>query len=143
MGRYGERAMFSSVKEDWYTPRDFFAKLDAEFHFTLDPASSHDNALCEKHYTEEEDGLSQSWGGETVFVNPPYCHKTKYWVHKCYEESKQDNTVIVALLPCRPDVGWFHDYVLGKAEVRFIRGRLKFGGSKQSAPFPSMICIWR
>ena len=134
--------MFSSKKSDWATPQDFFDKLNEEFHFTLDVAATQENAKCEKYFTEQEDGLSQTWEG-TVWCNPPYCRQTGKWVKKAYEESQAGHCTVVMLLPCRPDVSWFHDYVLGKAEIRFIRGRLKFGGSKNSAPFPSMIVIFR
>jgi site-specific DNA-methyltransferase (adenine-specific) len=134
--------MFSSKTVEWYTPQWLFDKLNDEFSFTLDPCSTHENAKCKKHYTIEENGLLQDWFGETVFVNPPYCKQTKEWVKKSYEESLKGATVVM-LLPCRPDVSYFHDYILGKAEIRFWRGRIKFGGSKNSAPFPSMIVIFR
>ena len=134
--------MFSSKTNEWATPQWFFDELCAEFNFTLDPASTHENAKCIKHYTVDEDGLSQDWSGETVFCNPPYGRETKKWVEKAYFESKKGVTTVF-LLPCRPDVSYFHDYILPFAEVRFIRGRLKFGGSKNSAPFPSMVAIFR
>jgi len=134
--------MFSSKTNEWATPQWFFDELCAEFNFTLDPASTHENAKCIKHYTVDEDGLSQDWSGETVFCNPPYGRETKKWVEKAYFESKKGVTTVL-LLPCRPDVSYFHDYILPFAEVRFIRGRLKFGGSKNSAPFPSMVAIFR
>ena len=134
--------MFSSKTNEWATPQWFFDELCAEFNFTLDPASTHENTKCIKHYTVDEDGLSQDWSGETVFCNPPYGRETKKWVEKAYFESKKGVTTVL-LLPCRPDVSYFHDYILPFAEVRFIRGRLKFGGSKNSAPFPSMVAIFR
>ena len=134
--------MFSSKTNEWATPQWFFDELCAEFNFTLDPASTRENAKCIKHYTVDEDGLSQDWSGETVFCNPPYGRETKKWVEKAYFESKKGVTTVL-LLPCRPDVSYFHDYILPFAEVRFIRGRLKFGGSKNSAPFPSMVAIFR
>lgn len=134
--------MFSSKTNEWATPQWFFDELCTEFNFTLDPASTHENAKCIKHYTVDEDGLSQDWSGETVFCNPPYGRETKKWVEKAYFESKKGVTTVL-LLPCRPDVSYFHDYILPFAEVRFIRGRLKFGGSKNSAPFPSMVAIFR
>lgn len=133
--------MFSSKTDMWATPQDFFDKLNEEFHFTLDAAAITENAKCEKYFTPEDDGLSQDWEG-IVWCNPPYCRQTGKWVKKAYEES-QNGATVVMLLPCRPDVSWFHDYILGKAEIRFIRGRLKFGGSKNAAPFPSMVVIFR
>lgn len=135
--------MFSSEKDNWETPQDLFDKLDDEFHFTLDAASSDLNAKCEKHYTVEDDGLSQSWAGNNVFLNPPYGRNMKDWMRKAYEESQAENTTVVVLVPARTDTAWFHDYVYGKAELRFLRGRLKFGGCENSAPFPSLVVVYR
>ena len=137
------KVLFSSKEEKWATPQDFFDKLNDEFHFTLDVAASPDNAKCANYFTEEQDGLAQSWGGHTVWCNPPYCRKTGLWVKKAYEEHQRTGCTVVMLLPSRTDVRWFHDYILGKAEIRFIKGRLKFGGSKNSAPFASIVVIYR
>ena len=137
------KVLYSSKEEKWETPQDFFDKLNEEFHFTLDAAASSDNAKCTNYFTEEQDGLAQSWGGHTVWCNPPYCRKTGLWVKKAYEEHQRTGCTVVMLLPSRTDVKWFHDYILGKAEIRFIKGRLKFGGSKNSAPFPSIVAICR
>lgn len=137
------KVLYSSKEEKWATPQDFFDKLNDEFHFTLDAAASPDNAKCVNYFTEEQDGLAQSWDGYTVWCNPPYCRKTGLWVKKAYEEHQRTGCTVVMLLPSRTDVKWFHDYILGKAEIRFIKGRLKFGGSKNSAPFPSIVVIYR
>lgn len=134
--------MMSSNTPEWATPQSFFDALNREFSFTLDPCSTHENAKCEKHYTKEDDGLTKSWEGESVFCNPPYGRELPKWVKKCYEES-QKGALVVMLIPARTDTGWFHDYIYGKAEIRFIKGRLRFGGSNQNAPFPSMIVIWQ
>jgi phage N-6-adenine-methyltransferase len=135
--------MMSSNRGDWTTPQDFFLELDREFHFTLDPCCQPHTAKCKKYYTPKEDGLSHSWAGETVFMNPPYGRAIGNWVKKAYEESRTPGTVVVALLPARTDTRWFHDFIYGKAEIRFIKGRLKFGGHKNSAPFPSMVVVFR
>ena len=135
-------ALFSSATEEWATPQDFFNALDAEFHFTLDPCSTHENAKCRKHYTRAEDGLAQDWTGEIVFCNPPYGREMPKWIRKCYEHFIGGG-VAVMLIPARTDTRAFHEYIYGKAEVRFIKGRLKFGGSKNSAPFPSMVVVYR
>ncbi len=135
--------MFSSKTDLWSTPNDFFDKLNDEFHFTLDPCSTHENAKCYKHFTEEENGLLQDWGNEVVFCNPPYGRQIKYWVKKAYEESQKDNTTVVMLIPARTDTIYFHEYIYHKAEIRFIKGRLKFGNAKNSAPFPSMVVIFK
>lgn len=135
--------MFSSKSDDWSTPQDFFDNLNQEFNFTLDPCADIYNHKCEKYYTEEDDGLSKSWEGEIVFCNPPYGKHIKDWVYKGYIEGNKPNTTVVMLIPARTDTRYFHKYVYNKAEIRFIKGRLKFGNSKNSAPFPSMIVIYR
>lgn len=135
------RALFSSATEEWATPKDFFDALDAEFHFTLDPCSTDDNAKCAKHYTKEQDGLSQDWTGERVFCNPPYGREMPRWIAKCAEHGMRGG-VAVMLIPARTDTRAFHEYIYHKAEIRFIRGRLKFGGAKNSAPFPSMVVVF-
>lgn len=135
--------MFSSKTDMWSTPQDFFDKLNDEFDFDLDPCSTHENAKCKEHYTILEDGLKQDWSGHRVFVNPPYGRVLKEWVKKCSDESKKDNTLVVMLIPARTDTSYFHDYIYKKAkEIRFIRGRLKFGDSKNAAPFPSMVVVF-
>lgn len=147
--------MFSSYNNAWCTPQPFFDELNKEFNFTLDPCATPTSAKCKKFYTPTEDGLVQDWGGETVFVNPPYGRQIKKWVKKCYEESQKPNTSVVILMPSRTDTSYFHDYIYSKAEVRFIRGRITFWDMdsekfKQGdfsgmtpAPFPSMLVIYR
>jgi len=132
--------MFSSKTDQWSTPQDFFDELNKEFNFTLDPCANEHNHKCTKYFTKEQNGLVQSWGNETVFCNPPYGKEMRKWIEKCVDESK--HAKIVLLIPARTDTAYFHDYIYGKAEIRFIRGRLKFGNSKNSAPFPSMIVIF-
>lgn len=132
-------ALFSSARMDWGTPRELFDSLDREFHFTLDPCANAKNHKCHRYYTEKDNGLAQDWGTETVFCNPPYGREIGKWVAKCASHAG----IAVMLIPARTDTRWFHDYVYGRAEVRFIRGRVKFEGAKNSAPFPSMIVIFR
>ena len=134
--------MFSSNTDEWYTPNDFYKILDDEFHFNLDPCATDENHKCDHYFTRETDGLSKKWGGYNVFCNPPYGRTVGLWVKKAYEESKMPNTLVVMLLPARTDTKWFHDYIYGKAEIRFIKGRLKFGGCNNSAPFPNMVVIF-
>lgn len=135
------KALFSSEKVEWETPQDLFDKLNQEFNFTLDPCSTDENAKCAKHYTAEQNGLLQDWTGETVYCNPPYGKEMPKWIHKCYNHFIHGG-IAVMLLPARTDTKAFHEYIYGKAEIRFIRGRLKFGGSKNSAPFPSMVVVY-
>lgn len=134
--------LFSSKTDMWATPQKFFDELDKEFHFTLDPCATPENAKCTRFFTQSENGLIQNWGGEIVFCNPPYGRTISDWVRKSYEESRKPNTKVVMLLPARTDTAYFHDYIYHKAEIRFLRGRLHFNDSKQSAPFPSMVVIF-
>ena len=133
--------MFSSKTDLWETPQEFFDELDREFHFDLDVCALPENAKCARYYTPEQDGLSQPWKG-VCWCNPPYGREIGEWVSRAYFESIAGATVVM-LLPARTDTRWFHEYIYGRAEVRFIKGRLKFGGSKNSAPFPSMVVIFR
>ena len=131
---------FSSKTDLWSTPQDLYDKLNEEFNFTLDPCATAENHKTDKYFTKEDDGLLQDWSNERVFMNPPYGREIGKWVKKACES----NTLVVCLLPARTDTRWWHDYVIAKAcEVRFIKGRLKFGGSRNSAPFPSAIVIFR
>ena len=134
-------AMFSSATGEWATPQDVFDGLNAEFDFTLDPCCTHNTAKCEKHYTASEDGLARSWRGERVFLNPPYGREIGKWIAKAYEEALQ-GAIVVCLLPARTDTRWWHDYCM-KGQIRLLRGRLKFGGAKNNAPFPSALVIFR
>jgi site-specific DNA-methyltransferase (adenine-specific) len=135
------KVLFSSNKTEWETPGWLFNELDREFNFTLDVCAIAENAKCKRYFSPEDDGLSQSWQGEVCFMNPPYGREVGAWVQKAYEESRK-GAKVVCLLPARTDTAWFHDYIYGKAEIRFLRGRLKFSGAKNSAPFPSMIVIF-
>lgn len=136
--------MFSSKEECWETPQDFFDALDAEFHFTVDVCADQSNHKCVRYYTEKSDGLAQSWRGETVWCNPPYGRKLPLWVEKSFKEVYENGCkTVVMLIPARTDTRWFHDYILHRSETRFVRGRLKFGGCKYNAPFPSMVVVFR
>lgn len=138
------KVMFSSKTDDWATPQYFFDKLDEEFFFTLDPCADEQNHKCLKYFTKETDGLLQDWSGERVFCNPPYGRSISKWVEKCFHEVYAGGAqVAVMLLPARTDTRWFHDFIYNKAEVRFIKGRLRFGDGSQSAPFPSMVVVFR
>lgn len=133
---------FSSKSGEWDTPQTFFDKLDEQFGFTLDPCATKASAKCDKYFTEEEDGLVQSWAGQTVFANPPYGRGIGVWLEKGYTESKQHNTLVVMLIPARTDTKWWHDYAMKAKEVHLVRGRLKFGNSDNAAPFPSAVVVF-
>lgn len=132
--------IFSSKTDMWETPQPLFDELDREFHFTLDACAVLENAKCQHYFTPEVDGLKQDWSREkAVYMNPPYGRVIGKWVKKAAESA----TTVVCLLPARTDTTWFHDYIYGKAEIRFLRGRLKFGQAKNGAPFPSMVVIFK
>lgn len=142
------KALFSSLDSTWNTPQDLFDRLNAEFHFNLDPAANAKSAKCEKYYSVEDDGLSKSWGGYTVFCNPPYGRDLPKWTEKGYKESLKPGTTVVMLIPARPDTSYWEKWIFGKAEeVRMIVKRLKFtdddGNEKSAAPFPSAVVIWK
>ena len=131
---------FSSNTDLWYTPQDFFKKYDDVYKFETDVCATDDNAKCAKYYTEEMDGLSQEWRG-VCWMNPPYGRTIGKWMKKAYESSLEGATV-VCLVPARTDTNWWHDYAM-KGDIEFIKGRLKFGGSKNSAPFPSAVVVFK
>jgi phage N-6-adenine-methyltransferase len=132
--------MFSSATDDWSTPQAFFDELNTEFQFDLDVCASQSNTKCARYYSVEDNGLSQKWEG-VCWMNPPYGRGIKAWVKKAYESSLEGATV-VCLFPARTDTSWWHDYCT-KGEIRFIRGRLKFGNCSTNAPFPSAVVVFR
>ena len=137
-----QKIMFSSKSDEWETPQSFFNKLNKIYKFTLDPCSTPESAKCEKYYTLQDNGLSKSWKNEVVFVNPPY-GKIKDWVKKAYDESINNNAVVVMLIPARTDTRYWHNYIMEEADsIYFIKGRLKFGNSPNSAPFPSAVVVF-
>lgn len=132
---------FSSEDNTYETPQDFFDKLNSKYNFTLDPCCTSETAKCDKFFTIEDDGLKQSWENEIVFCNPPYGRELPKWVEKCYDEAKDNNALVVMLIPARTDTKYFHKFIYKKrnVSVEFLKGRLKFGNEKNSAPFPSMV----
>lgn len=132
-------AIFSSKTDEWATPRGLFDELDREFHFETDVCATKENAKCARFFTWQQDGLAQKRGA--CWMNPPYGRTIGKWVRKAWEASREGATV-VCLLPARTDTAWWHDYCM-RGEVRFIRGRLKFGDSKSGAPFPSAVVVFR
>ena len=144
---------FTSKSNEWETPSELFNKLNDEFNFTLDPCCTKENAKCERYFTIAEDGLSQDWSNDIVFMNPPYGREIGKWIEKAYNESLQ-GAIVVCLIPARTDTAYWHKYIFNKTEVRFLKGRVKFqnrllpswredGSHKVSgAPFPSAIVIY-
>jgi phage N-6-adenine-methyltransferase len=140
---------YSSKKQDWETPDDLFKRLDDEFHFKLDVCATRENRKVEHYFGPggiSDDGLSAFWGdmAQPCWMNPPYGKAISEWTFKARNESSLFKATVVALLPARTDTRWWHEDVIGgSAEVRFLKGRLKFKGAKYSAPFPSAIVVWR
>lgn len=132
---------FSSQTDLHATPQAFFDVLDREFGFELDVCALPGNAKCHRFFTPAENGLNQEWRG-VCWMNPPYGRTIKDWIRKAYESSLQGATV-VCLIPARTDTAWWHDYVVKAHEIRFVRGRLKFGNAVNSAPFPSAVVVFR
>jgi len=137
-----QKAIFQSKRHDWSTPQDLFDRLNAEFHFTLDPCATDETAKCERYFTPEIDGLKQSWAGETVFMNPPYGKALPIWMEKAHKEVNENGATVVALVPARTDTNWWHNHVNG-FHVNFPKGRIRFGGCQKSAPFPSAIVVMK
>lgn len=130
---------FSSTTDQWSTPQDFYEKLNSVFQFTLDPCADESNHKTDKYFTEDDDGLAQSWDGERVFMNPPYGREISKWV----EKASKTKGLVVCLVPARTDTRWWQQFVhRGGCDIYFIPGRLKFGDSKNSAPFPSAVLVY-
>jgi len=133
--------MFSKNSDEWESPQWLYDKLDSVFHFTLDPCATHENHKCEKYYTIEENGLLQDWEDEIAFINPPYS-QTKLWAKKC-SEAQYGGAQIVLLIPSRTDTIYLQNYIFPDSNIIcFIKGRLKFGNQKNSAPFPSLLAVY-
>lgn len=134
-------ALFSSDSSEWSTPQDFYDRLNLEFNFELDPCATDENHKCDLYFTKETDGLKQDWENKRVYCNPPYGRGIDKWVEKCAKHKG----LAVMLIPARTDTVWFHKWIYHNlsAEIRFVKGRLRFSNSKNSAPFPSMVVIFR
>ena len=140
------KGLFTSDKNYWETPQDFFDELHEKYKFTLDAAATDENAKLPNYYTVEDDALKQKWEGR-VSVNPPYGREIKHWVEKAYKESLEPyNECVVMLIPSRTDTIYWHEYIFGKAkDIDFLKGRLKFeidGEPRDAAPFPSALITY-
>lgn len=134
--KYRNGSYEKSGNDLWGTPKHMIKELEEEFGELFDP--------CPPFHSF--DGLSISWHREKVcFVNPPYSEMA-LWVEKAYNEWKLGSTIIL-LIPPRTDTRYFHDYINLNAEIRFIKGRVKFihpdTGEGKAAPFPSIYVIFR
>lgn len=133
--------MFSSKTDMWATPQDFYNMIDSKFKFQTDVCATAENAKCVNFYSLEQNGLKQEWKG-TCWMNPPYGREIGVWIEKAYVSSKDNGATVVCLVPARCDTRWWHDYC-AKGEITFLKGRLRFGDSKSSAPFPSAVVVFR
>ena len=129
----------SSATCEWETPQDLFDELNRAYDFEIDVCATVENAKCKRFFTRAEDGLKQEWRGR-CWMNPPYGRDIGKWMRKAYE-SAIGGAVVVCLVPARTDTAWWHDYAM-KGRITFLRGRLKFGGQNNSAPFPSAIVVF-
>jgi len=129
---------------EWETPEAIFKPLEKEFGITFDVCASHSNRKTQRFFDKQANGLIQEWGTKekVVWMNPPFGNEIGKWVKKAHEETKKGVTTI-ALLPARTDTSWFHNYIIDKQEIRFLKGRIKFKEAKSSAPFPSMVVIFK
>ncbi len=124
--------MFSSLTDEWRTPKSLFDKLDKEFKFDSDPCPSGKRRL--------KKGLKKRFG-KRVFINPPYS-EIRDWVESAFNHYRSGNLVVM-LIPSRTDTRYWHDFIMRAKEIRFIKGRLKFSGYKNTAPFPSCVVVFR
>jgi len=137
-----QKAMVSSKTNEWETPQYLFEALNKEFNFTLDPCCRKDTAKCDKFFTIKEDGLKQNWSKDVVFMNPPYGGHTGNWIEKAYKESLK-GAVVVCLIVSSTDRSYWHKFIYPFAsQIRFIRGRVKFGESESTAPFASAVIVF-
>jgi len=135
--------MFSSETDEWSTPQSFYDKLNNKFKFDLDVCALPSSAKCEVFFTPEDDGLNKDWfaHGKTIWMNPPYGREIGKWMQKACVEANKGCTV-VCLVPARVDTKWWYNSCQ-RGEISFVKGRLKFGGATNSAPFPSAVVVLR
>lgn len=136
-----DQSWFNAKSIEYETPDNIWKPLDAEYHFTLDVAATPENAKCARYFTKADDGLKQSWTGETCWMNPPYGRVMQKWVRKAHAEWKR-GCCVVALIPARTNTGWWHDCIQDIATVRFIRGEVAFKGFERGLWMPMCVVIW-
>lgn len=142
MKNIAQQQLMEVTRVDWETPDWLFRRQHEKYHFTVDVCADIRNHKLPRYWDAATDGLRQSWAGERCWMNPPYGREIKRWVQKACLEAAHDRALVVALLPVRTDTHWWHDWVQGRAEVEFLRGRVRFNGGRADAPFPSCIAVW-
>lgn len=147
--RARNEARYRGKGREWATPVALYESLDAEFGFTVDVSASDLNYKHPRYWTETQNGLAQDWRGEVCWMNPPYGAEIRAWIRKA-RESADAGATVVGLLPAETDSDWWHEHIVGRAEVRYLRGRIRFDvhhadGTKQwASPFrPSVVVVWR
>jgi site-specific DNA-methyltransferase (adenine-specific) len=135
------KGLFTSRTEEWETPEYVFLALKKEFDFQVDVCATSENAKCKIYFDKSVDGLKREWSPFRCWMNPPYGRDISKWMKKAFAES-QRGALVVCLIPSRTDTKWWHDWVMKSSEIRFVSGRISFGISKNSAPFPSCIVIY-
>lgn len=136
------KALFSSKSGEWETPQKLFDYLNSVYHFTLDACATKRNAKCKQYFSRRDDALKREWPGR-VFMNPPYGRGIDHWIAKAYREATEIDSIVVCLIPARTDTRYWHTFVMKASEIYFVAGRLKFSKSKNSAPFPSAVVVFR
>lgn len=135
--------LFSSETDEWETPQDLFDALNAEFRFQVDVCATPANAKCDTYYTRELNGLCMPWEGLSCWCNPPYGREIESWMRRAHQAARTAaGTTVVCLVPARTDTAWWWQHCI-HGEVRFLRGRLKFGNADNGAPFPSAVVVFR
>lgn len=140
--KHAMKVMSSSNDSSWPTPQEWFNALDLEFKFSLDPCCEIATAKCKKFYTPKEDGLSKSWAGERVFMNPPYGRQIGKWMEKAYTESRDNHATVVCFVPARTDTVWWHSFAAKASEIRYPKGRVK-NENGVAWPMPIALVIFR
>ncbi len=141
------KTLYSSKHDDWGTPQVLFDRLHEIYDFQLDAAASPRNAKCPRFFTTKDDALTKSWlEYQRIWLNPPYGRNIGDWMKKAFEESRR-GALVVCLVHARTDTRWWHNWVESKAQVTFLKGRLKFTRGEnseiaQSAPFPSVLVVY-
>jgi site-specific DNA-methyltransferase (adenine-specific) len=138
----GQPYMPQAKRQDWETPWWLFDLLDDEFDFTVDAAANDQNAKMDRYWTEEIDGLAQDWIGETLFINPPFrARDLKKWTERAWHASRDALTRVVMVVPVKADQSWWHEFAI-KTEIRFIKGRIKFVGAKNTITGPVAVLVF-
>ncbi len=136
---------FESAKQDWTTPQKMWDCLHVEFNFTIDLAADASNTKCADFYSADCTALEATWHG-SGWLNPPYgakAGKLSDWVKKAYYETRKEHCCVVMLIPARTNTRWFHDYCMKAAELRFLKGRPKFGDAKHGLPQPLVLVVFK